>query len=77
MTKLIDQALDELRQLPPESQEAIAHDLLEMIRSEHKWDRLFDDPRSDALFDRMAAKVRSDVVAGRATPGDPSDSGKQ
>lgn len=76
MAKLIDQALDELKQLPPESQEAIAHDLLEMIRSEHKWDRLFEDPRSDALFDRMAAKVHSDIVEGRTIPGDPSDASK-
>ena len=73
MSTLLDQAWDELKRLPEEEQEAFARDLLEMIRSERRWDQLFQDPRSDALFDRMAAKVRGDIDAGRTTGGDPSD----
>ncbi len=73
MPKTLDQALEELKQLPEDAQEAIAHDLLELIRSEVKWDQLFDDPRSDALMDQMAAKVRAEIVAGAAIDGDPSD----
>jgi hypothetical protein len=74
MPTVLDQAIEELRAMPPDTQEAIARDLLDLVRSERKWDQLFADPRSDALFDRMAQKVRADVSAGRVTPGDPSDS---
>ena len=73
MTKLLEQALEELGDLPEDAQDAIVHDLLEMIRSEHKWDQLFADPRSDALMGRMAAKVRADIAAGDVVDGDPSD----
>ena len=73
MTTLVDQAWDELRRLPPDDQEAIAHDLPQMIRSERRWGQLFADPRSEALFDQMAAKVRSDIASGRTTAGDPAD----
>ena len=73
MPKILDQAMLELERLPEDAQEAIGHDLLEMIRSEAEWDRLFADPRSDALMDRMAAKVRGDMTGGRVVEGDPSD----
>ena len=73
MSKLLDQALEELMALPEDAQDAIAADLLEMVRSEAKWDRLFDDQRSDALMDKMAAKARSDIAGGKGVAGDPSD----
>ena len=73
MSKLLDQALEELMALPEDAQDAIAADLLEMVRSEAKWDRLFDDQRSDALMDKMAAKARSDIALGKVVAGDPSD----
>jgi hypothetical protein len=60
MQTVLEQALEELKTMAPDAQEAIAHDLLELIRSERKWDQLFEDPRSDALFERMANKVRAD-----------------
>ncbi len=53
MSKVLDQAIEELKALPEDAQDAIAHDLLEMIRSEHKWDELFADPRSAAALDKM------------------------
>lgn len=74
MQTLLEQALEELKSLPGDTQDAIAHDLLELVRSERKWDQLFADPRSDALFDRMAQKVQADIAAGRTYPGDPSNS---
>ncbi len=74
MATVLEQALEELKAMPIDAQDAIARDLLDMVRSERKWDQLFADPRSDALFERMAKKVRSDVIAGRVTKGDPSDS---
>ena len=73
MPKAIEQALAELEQLPEGDQEVIINELLETIRSEARWNKSFADPRSDALMERMAAKVRADIAAGRVTDGDPSD----
>lgn len=71
MPTLLDQAIEELKALPPEAQDAIAADVLDMIRSERKWEELFADPRSDALFDKMAAKVRADIASGSVFDFDP------
>jgi hypothetical protein len=58
--------------MPTEAQDAIARDLLDLIRTEREWDKSFADPRSDALFDRMAQKVRADIAIGRVITSDPS-----
>ena len=73
MSTVLEQALEELKAMPADAQEAIVHDLLDLIRSERKWDELFADPRSEALMERMAKKVRAEIVAGRVIEGDPSD----
>jgi hypothetical protein len=73
MPTILEQALAELKTMPAEAQEAIAQDLLDLIRSERKGDDLFADPRSEALFERMADQVRSDIAAGDVLPGDPAD----
>lgn len=62
MSTILEKALEELKQLPPDAQEAIARDLLEMIRSELKWDELFSDPRSEAMLKRLAAEADADEV---------------
>ena len=56
MPTVLEQALEELKAMPAEAQDAITRDLLDIVRSERKWDQLFADPRSDALFDRIAKK---------------------
>jgi hypothetical protein len=53
MATLLEQALEELKAMPAGAQEAIAYDSLELIRSERKWDELFADARSEALFEKM------------------------
>ena len=73
MTTVLEQALAELKTMPADAQEAIAHELLDMIRSERKWDELFADPRSDALFEQMAKDVRAEIAAGNVVDGDPSN----
>lgn len=60
MTPVLDKALEELKALPLDAQEAIAHDLLQLIRSERKWDQLFADPRSDGVLKRLAAEADVD-----------------
>ena len=62
MSTILDKALEELKQLPPEAQEAIALELLEIIRSERRWDEQFADPRSAALLKRLAAEADADDV---------------
>jgi hypothetical protein len=62
MSTLLDQVIEELKALPPESREAIAADVLEMIRSERKWDNLFADPRSRAVRRRLADEAAGDDV---------------
>ena len=62
MSAILDKALEELKLLPKDAQDAIAHDLLEMIRSEQKWDELFVDPRSEALLKRLASEADADGV---------------
>ncbi len=75
MSTVLELALEELKAMPADAQEAIAHDLLDLIRSERKWDELFADPRSEALFERMATKVRAEVATAGAIDGDPSNCG--
>ena len=71
MPTVLEQAVEELKAMPPDAQDAIARDLLDTLRSETKWDQLFADRRSDALFDHMTQKVRSDSAAGKVSAGDP------
>jgi hypothetical protein len=62
---LLDQAIIELKALPDDAQAEITHDLIEMIRSERKWDDLFADPRSASLLKELAAEADGDSAAGR------------
>jgi hypothetical protein len=72
MPTILDQALEELRQLPAASQEAIARDLLELIRSERKWDELFADPRSETILKRLAAEADQEALRGEDFAFDPA-----
>ncbi len=60
MTPLLEKALEQLKALPTDAQEEIAYDLLEMIRSEAKWDQLFADARSEAVLKRLADEANAD-----------------
>lgn len=60
MPPTLEKALEQLKALPSDAQEAIAHDLLEMIYSERKWDQLFENPRSEAVLKRLADEADAD-----------------
>jgi hypothetical protein len=62
MSTLLDQAIDELRALPADVQDALARDVLTLIHSEREWDRLFADPRSKDMLQRLADDADSDEV---------------
>lgn len=62
MSPTLEKVLEQLKALPSDAQEAIAHDLLELIRSERKWDQLFADPRSEEVLRRLADEADADEV---------------
>jgi len=66
MTKLLDQAIQKVKQLPEQDQDAIASIILQEIESEHRWDELFARSESADLLARMADEAMAEVRAGRA-----------
>lgn len=72
MPTILEQALDELKAMPADAQDAIARDLLDLIRSERKWDQLFADPRSDAVLKRLAGEADDEAANGRDFDFDPA-----
>ena len=72
MPTILEQALDELKAMPADAQDAIAQDLLDIIRSERKWDKLFADPRSDALLKRLVGEADSEAANGLDFDFDPA-----
>ena len=73
MSNGLDQALQELKALPADTQDAIAQELLDVIRSKRKWDTLFADPSCDGVLNRLAAEARADMAAGKTSATDPAD----
>jgi hypothetical protein len=73
MTKLLDTAVARARELPPESQDALAALLLDEIERDAAWDRRLR--QSPALLAELAAAARREVAAGEVSEGDPSDGG--
>jgi hypothetical protein len=63
MTKLMEQALDEVAKLSTSDQDAIASLILEELLDESEWDRQFS--ASQEQLSRIAEKVRQDIRAGR------------
>jgi hypothetical protein len=67
MTTLLQHAVAEAEKLPQADQDAIAARLLAEIEDERQWNAQFAATTSDQ-WDRMAAKVREDIEAGRTEP---------
>ena len=65
MTKLLDQAIAQAKQLPESDQEAIASIILQEIESERRWDELFSRPESAGLLARLADEAIAEHRAGR------------
>lgn len=63
MTQLLQQALGEVQKLPASDQDAIASLILAELADERRWDEAF--ARSQSQLDKLAAKVRGDIAAGR------------
>jgi hypothetical protein len=63
VTQLLAQALDAVKRLAPDEQDAIAAIILDEIADERRWDESF--AQSEDRLAAMAEKVRADIAAGR------------
>lgn len=63
MSVLLEQAIEELKKLPEDAQDAIAARLLAELADEKAWAARFA-ATTDAQWDRMAAMVRAEIAAG-------------
>jgi hypothetical protein len=63
MTPLLQQALGEVQKLSAADQDAIAAIILEELADERRWDVAF--ARTQPQLEKLAAKVRNDIAAGR------------
>jgi len=73
MSRLIEQAISKVKELPEEEQEAIASIILREIESERDWDQLFAETKSSDLLSRMADEALADARAGRVRKLDPDE----
>ena len=62
MTDLLQKAFDEASKLPKEEQDALARVLLEELKSERRWDRLFS--ASPKLLDQLADEALEEYSQG-------------
>jgi hypothetical protein len=67
MTELLQQAIAQIQQLPPDQQDAIAARFLAEIQDEQKWEAQFA-ATTDDQWDRMAAIVRQEIAKGETVP---------
>ncbi|MCY7335476.1 MAG: hypothetical protein LH613_04570 [Chamaesiphon sp.] len=63
MTQLLQQAIAQIQQLPPDRQDAIAALFLAELQGEQKWEAQFA-ATTDDQWDRMAAMVRQEIAKG-------------
>lgn len=67
MTKLLQQAIAQIKQLPSDQQDAIAARFLAELEDEQKWENRFA-ATTDAQWDQMAAMVRQEISKGETVP---------
>ncbi len=69
MTKLMEQALRAVAELPEAEQDALAVSILAEVKGEEAWDRQFQD--SARQLEHLADEALSEHGEGRSTPLDP------
>jgi hypothetical protein len=67
MTELLQQAIYQIQQLPPDQQDAIATRLLAELQDEQKWETRFA-ATTDNQWDQMAEMVRQEILRGETVP---------
>lgn len=61
MNALLNKAITAIQKLPEAEQEAIAREVLERIEADARWEKLFADPRSEALLERLADEALDEI----------------
>jgi predicted amidophosphoribosyltransferase len=69
MTKLLEQAIARVMQLPETEQDAIAAFILEELEDEARWDRAFS--QSQDMLAKLAAEALAEDRAGKTQELDP------
>lgn len=72
MTKMIDKAIEALRQLPASEQDAMAREVLARIEEESEWDTLIATPSSQEWLERAARMALEQHNKGETQPIDPA-----
>lgn len=58
MIDLLKQAVEQAAQLPEDEQRHIAEMILAEIDPDKHWEELFNDPRSEAVLEELAARAK-------------------
>jgi hypothetical protein len=69
MTELLKKAFDEASRLPESDQDLIASLMLNTVRSEQRWNELFE--QSQDMLEKMADEAIAEHRAGKTLPLDP------
>lgn len=67
MTQLLEQAIERVRELPADEQDALAQRILDELRDEESWNEAFART-TDEQWDQMAASVRREIAEGHTEP---------
>jgi hypothetical protein len=67
MTKLLQQAIAEIKKLSADQQNAIASRFLAELQDEQKWESRLA-ATTDEQWDQMAAMVRQEIATGETVP---------
>jgi hypothetical protein len=67
MTELMQQAILQIQQLPPDQQDVIATHFIAELQDEQKWEARFVTTTDDQ-WDQMAAMVRQEIANGEIVP---------
>ncbi|WP_022669861.1 hypothetical protein [Hippea alviniae] len=65
MNSIIEKAFNEIKKLPEEQQKAYAEWILEEIKAEKEWDKLFE--KSQDILSKMAEKALKEHSEGKTS----------
>jgi muramidase (phage lysozyme) len=67
MTRLLEEAIDKVKQLSLDEQDAMAVVILAELENAD-WDRQIEQDLKAGKFDKLIKKMRDDIAAGRCQP---------
>jgi muramidase (phage lysozyme) len=67
MTRLLEEAIDKVKQLSIDEQDAMAAVILAELENAD-WDRQIEQDLKAGRFDKLIKKMRDDIAAGRCQP---------